>query len=161
MNRRDFLRFTGLGAIAALIKGCNWFGNDKQSGEKDMTVIEVDQKKPMIAACGLNCDECQIRKAANDREYAEQLAAQWRQSGNQEAAADWFKCQGCRGTDELVWSDNCKIRQCCIKTKELENCSYCGQFPCSFVEKFEKDGYAHHAKAVQHLRELKSSREKG
>jgi hypothetical protein len=155
MNRRESLRFTGLAAIAAIFKGCTWFfDRNKQCEEKDMTTNAFQQKRPMIAACGLNCDECSIRKAADDKEFAEKLAAQWRKSGRSEATADWFKCQGCHGPDELVWWGGCKIRSCCIKRRRLSNCSYCSGFPCLLIEEFEKDGYAHHAKAVQHLRSL-------
>lgn len=156
MNRRDFPRFTGIAAVAAWCKSCISFEDSStQPGDTDMADSEPQQSKPMIAPCGLNCDECSIRKAANDRGYAEKLAAKWRKSGRTKAAADWFKCQGCHGPEELVWSAPCDIRTCCTKTKALANCSYCSEFPCSLIEKFATDGYAHHAKAVQHLKELR------
>jgi len=125
-----------------------------------MATNASQQQKPMTAACGMNCEECSIRKAATDREYAEKLAAQWRKSWKPEATANWFTCQGCHGPDELVWSGDCKMRRCCIKERGLVNCSYCDDFPCSLIEQFQNDGIARHAKAVQHLKGLVASRKK-
>ena len=117
-----------------------------------------EQRTPMIAPCGMNCDECPIRRAANDKAFAEELAAQWRKSGRTETTAEWFTCQGCHGPEDLVWSGDCRIRSCCIKEKRLANCSLCDEFPCSLIDEFETDGYGHHAKAVQYLKELHSQR---
>ncbi len=115
-------------------------------------------KFPAMAACGLDCGECPIGKAARDRAFAEKLAQEWRESGNQKATADWFKCEGCHGREDLVWAADCKIRACCIKTRHLDNCSVCVDFPCPLIDKFEQDGYEHHSKAVQRLKQLHASR---
>ena len=89
-----------------------------------------------------------------DPTKAEELAEKWRQDGNKEVTADWFKCRGCHGPDELVWSGDCKIRACCKKDKGLANCSLCGQFPCDLITAFENDQYPHHKVAVANLREM-------
>jgi len=108
-----------------------------------------------IAPCGIDCATCPILKAANDPGFAKNLAEDWRKGGQSEAKADWFKCQGCRGPDSLVWSENCKIRQCCSKEKRLQNCSVCKDFPCELITTFENDGFPHHKTAVERLRELR------
>ena len=159
MNRRSFLHSTGLAAFLALFRSCiSCVGRAEESGEGAMKSNAVEGQGQAIAACGLNCRECPIGKAAKDREYAEKLAAEWRKSGQSEAVAEWFRCEGCHGNDELVWSEDCKIRLCCIKKKGLANCSYCGEFPCSLIEEFENDGHVHHAKAVDYLKELRKLR---
>lgn len=112
----------------------------------------------MIAACGLDCSACPILKAANDGQYAEQLAADWRNSGHPKAVAGWFRCQGCHGDDSLVWSDDCAIRNCCLKDHALENCSCCPDFPCDLLKSFESDGAAHHRAGVENLRRLRMQR---
>ena len=160
MNRREFLRVTGLAAAAVVCKGCTPSKTSYGQGDKPVGENASRPAAPMIAACGLNCDDCEIGKAAKDPAFAEKLAARWRQSGKKAATADWFKCQGCHGQDDLVWSDDCKIRACCVKTKRLRNCAECGEFPCPLVDKFEKDGYAHHAKAVRFLKEIRQGKGK-
>jgi len=105
----------------------------------------------MTAPCGIVCEECAIYKAASDREAAEALAQEWRDGGRKDAKADWFTCQGCHGPAELVWSGDCKIRQCCLVERRLDNCSDCGDFPCERIIEFENDGYDHHRAAVANL----------
>ena len=110
-----------------------------------------------LAPCGIDCAACNTRRAANDAQFAEQLAAKWRQSGQPKATADWFKCQGCRGPSELVWSEGCAIRACCIGQRHLDNCGQCEGFPCDHITRFETDGYKHHAQAVKRLREMRAT----
>ena len=112
----------------------------------------------MIAPCGIDCDSCPILKAVNDTEFAEKLAADWRKSGHPKAEAGWFKCQGCRGDDTLVWGEDCAIRKCCLKERQLENCSLCQDFPCKLITDFETDGATHHKAAVANLRQFRATR---
>lgn len=112
-------------------------------------------RSAMIAACGINCDECPIRRAAADPGYAEELAEQWRRSHEPEASADWFTCQGCHGPKHLVWTGDCEIRACCVDDKGLANCSLCDEFPCPRIDRFAGDGYPHHAEAVRTLTRMR------
>lgn len=110
----------------------------------------------MISACGMKCDACPIFRAANDFEFAKELAEGWPKDGNTEAEAGWFKCQGCHGSEDLLWGKECAIRDCCVKEKELENCSLCSDFPCAHVTSFESDGHPHHKMAVERLRAMRA-----
>jgi len=107
----------------------------------------------MLAPCGLTCTECSVYIAARDPQKAEELAKQWQQY-DKNAKPEWFKCRGCHGDDEFVWGDDCKIRLCCIKTKKLDNCSLCNDFPCQLILDFENDEHEHHTQAVAYLRRL-------
>ena len=109
----------------------------------------------MIAPCGIICTDCSIYQAALDRQKAEELTRRWQEQGRKDARPEWFKCKGCHGDDELVWSEDCKIRECCKKDRKLENCSLCGQFPCDLILEFENDAYAHHKAAVARLRSMR------
>ena len=111
----------------------------------------------MIAYCGINCDTCSIYAAANDPEKAEILARQWRDNGWGPALPEWFRCQGCNGPEDKLWSEDCSIRAC-GKARELDNCSLCQDFPCVKILAFEAEG-GHHGQAVAVLRELARSRE--
>jgi hypothetical protein len=115
----------------------------------------------MLAPCGIVCADCSIYKAAHDLAEAEKLAEQWRKGGNKEVTAKWFNCQGCKGDDTLVWSGDCKIRQCCLKERKLEHCAQCGDFPCEHIVAFENDKYKQHRAAVGKLREMRAATNNG
>jgi hypothetical protein len=112
----------------------------------------------MIAPCGIICTDCPVYKAALDKSKAEVLAEQWKGYGYPDALPEWFKCQGCHGDDSLVWGSDCEIRDCCIKTMKLDNCSSCEKFPCELIEKFENDGVEHHKAAVEYLKQLRENK---
>ncbi|MBT3376415.1 MAG: DUF3795 domain-containing protein [Lentisphaerae bacterium] len=138
MERREFICLCG----ATVTSGLAWAKN-----------AEITEKLP-LAACGIDCSACGIRKAALDPAEAEREAARWRKRGHKDAKPEWFQCEGCHGSDEKCWSGNCAIRACCIKTKKLPNCSECPGFPCKKTTAFENDGHAHHKKAIQKLRTM-------
>ncbi len=110
----------------------------------------------MTACCGMDCSNCPIFMAAQDHDKALALAASWRENGYGDAVPEWFRCQGCRGPDELVWSEDCVMRSCC-KEKAVENCSICAEFPCRRILSFESEG-GHHGDAVARLREMHDKR---
>jgi len=147
MNRREFIMSAGLGM---LLCGCSGLNCSKKYGEKN-----VNKSQNNIAACGMDCVVCPIRRAANDRDFAEKLAEDWRKNGFPKAEADWFKCQGCHGLKSLVWTEDCKMRKCCIEEKKLKNCSYCEKFPCELIIEFKNDGNPNHKAAVERLRDIK------
>lgn len=112
----------------------------------------------MIAYCGLNCENCDIFKAANDKKLAIKFADELKAAGHEDANPDWFVCQGCKGVDELCFTENCHMRKCC-KEKGYENCSFCSEFPCESIKKFAKEG-DQHGFALELLTDLKNKREK-
>ena len=109
----------------------------------------------LLAPCGIICTDCAIYKAAKDKEMAEKLAERWRSAGHKDATADWFKCNGCRGNEKLVWMEDCRIRKCCLKIKRLSNCSLCDEFQCDLITKFENDPFPQHKNAVANLRRMR------
>ena len=111
----------------------------------------------ILAPCGLDCGPCPIRCAAHDAGFAEKLAEDWR-SWNPDARADWFRCRGCKGDDSLAWGDDCKIRDCCLKQRQLSDCSRCDDFPCAKIIEFEEDEHLHHTEAVANLRRIRAER---
>lgn len=112
----------------------------------------------MISPCGMDCDACPIFKAANDKKFAEKLAAGWRNTGHPKAEANWLTCQGCHGDDSLVWGEDCAVRNCSLKEKKLDNCSFCPDFPCTLLIDFELDGADDHRVAVERLRTMRTER---
>lgn len=94
-------------------------------------------EQSMIAACGLDCAECDIRKIPFDDEAAERML-QWfkaegwleKTAGVTEVIAKGMYCQGCLGDREVHWDSGCWILTCCVDEHGLENCSQCEDFPC-------------------------------
>ena len=102
--------------------------------------------------CGINCDNCDIFKAANDKNFAIELADKWKK-WNPKAVASWFQCKGCKGDASLCWSRDCKIMNC-AKSKNIEHCGQCSDFKCQLIIDFENDEHKHHSAAIKHLEEL-------
>ena len=111
--------------------------------------------KELLAPCGIICTDCAIYKAAKDKEMAEKLAERWRSAGHKNATPDRFECRGCFGNEKFLWTDDCRIRKCCLKIKRLNNCSLCDEFPCELISKFENDPFPHHKNAVANLRRIR------
>ncbi len=95
--------------------------------------------KPLIACCGLDCENCEARIAtvANDDELREKTAQKWSTMNHApEIRAATINCMGCRvdGVKFAYCSDYCVIRKCvnekgfntCGDCKELEHCLIVG-----------------------------------
>jgi hypothetical protein len=84
----------------------------------------------MIAACGLDCEECDIRVAAGNLEVAEGIVQWFKTEKGVEIDPGNIRCDACRGDRERHWSPDCWILQCCVDDRGLESCSACEDFPC-------------------------------
>lgn len=91
----------------------------------------------MMAACGLLCEPCHIRRMPFDDEAAEVTLKWYREMGwlgadeGVEAAIDKkMYCTGCHGDREVHWSSDCWILKCCVDEKDLRYCYECSDFPC-------------------------------
>ena len=108
----------------------------------------------MIAPCGIDCSECEILRAANDPQLAEETAKRWRETWQPKADASWFVCQGCRGDRAKCWTDDCKIYACCVEERGLDSCSVCGSFPCEELQKWAAES-SNHRTAFERLKEMR------
>jgi len=61
--------------------------------------------------CGIVCSKCRYREEMN--------------------------CAGCVHILNPFWGD-CPLKSCC-EGKELDNCGYCGDFPCDLLNQFAYD----------------------
>ena len=82
----------------------------------------------MIAYCGLNCENCDARKATvlSDDCLREKTAALWSKLNGIRITRDMINCLGCRGDGiKTFFCENmCKIRQCAI-SKGYSSCGEC------------------------------------
>ncbi len=115
----------------------------------------------LMAACGLLCGSCDIRKMPFDNEAA-RVTVDWyremgwlkKNEGVKEAIAKNMICTGCHDDRTTHWSSDCWILKCCVDEKNLRHCHECIDFPCVRLADWSKqnDGYA---KAFERLTQLK------
>ncbi|MFX1325974.1 MAG: DUF3795 domain-containing protein [Promethearchaeota archaeon] len=110
----------------------------------------------IMAACGLICNTCPIHNAPNNPEVAQRLAEDFKGQWENVKPED-FRCEGCWGEDEEIWSPDCEIRKCCIKEKKLKYCYECNVFPCDILKNWAKqnEGYM---EGLNKLKEIKKTR---
>ena len=95
----------------------------------------------MMAACGLDCYSCEIRRAPTDPQAA-QLLVDWFRSqgwlspdeGMAEVLERKMYCCGCLGDRAIHWSADCWILACCVDERGHTDCSHCPAFPCQRLE---------------------------
>ncbi|HYE11292.1 MAG TPA: DUF3795 domain-containing protein [Patescibacteria group bacterium] len=91
----------------------------------------------IIAYCGLICNECPVFLATreNDLQKKVELANQYTSDTYQVIPAD-INCSGCTSSCSQAFKFclECDIRLCGIE-KEISNCAYCSEYPCSKLEK--------------------------
>lgn len=82
----------------------------------------------LIACCGLDCKECQARKATinNDDELREKVAKNWSELNGVLITKEMINCDGCRvnGVKTPFCDKLCPIRQCVI-SKHIDTCGDC------------------------------------
>ena len=120
------------------------------SGEK--VFREADLMYEDMGYCGIDCSNCEIKKAALDPKFADKLVQEWRKS-NPDANRFWFRCLGCKGKADVCWGADCGIR-ICADNKGVEHCAQCPEFKCSLIIKFENDEHRHHTDAIRKLEGL-------
>lgn len=103
------------------------------------------EKPAMMAACGLDCGACSIRRFPFDEKAAAEALPWYRQmgwlkddEGVAEAVEKKLVCNGCHGDRTAHWSADCWILQCCVDGKGLKHCSDCAAFPCPKLVEWSK-----------------------
>jgi len=121
----------------------------------DVWSTEVEMKTTdWIAACGIDCEACEIRRLPFDDDAAKACVTWYREmgwltadEGAEEALARNMTCNGCRGDRSVHWSVKdgkiCWILECCVDGRGLAHCSECEGFPCARLAEWSKenDGY--------------------
>lgn len=84
----------------------------------------------MIAYCGLNCEDCDARKATlhNDDELREKTAELWTKLNGVEITKEMINCMGCRadGVKTPYCESLCAIRKCAV-TRGIPTCGACSE----------------------------------
>ncbi len=84
--------------------------------------------KQLIGYCGLDCEQCDARKATlnNDAAERERIAKLWSELNGADITPEMINCDGCRmqGRATPYCLSLCPIRQCALK-KGCETCGDC------------------------------------
>jgi len=91
--------------------------------------MSTDEKRALIAPCGLYCGECPLYLAHIDDSLRNKIAE------NQGIPAeDVFVCKGCRAMKGIIAISSgetaCETYTCAMNDKKVEFCYECADFPC-------------------------------
>jgi hypothetical protein len=103
-----------------------------------------------LGACGIHCEECDIRVAGETGDRAAQkLIAEWIvENCNVECRPSQIRCGGCWGPPDRHWSEGCKV-MLCAKGRGLRLCVDCSEYPeCETLESFYRGGEYESARAT-------------
>lgn len=113
-------------------------------------------KKMELAACGLDCNACDLYKAAFDPRSAANLVDWFRSRGwiGEDEGAEAVQrqapfCMGCWDVTAKQWCGDCNLRGCC-EEKAHPHCGECADFPCKDYRAWTV-GQVHHQAAMEFL----------
>ncbi len=119
----------------------------------------------LMAACGLDCGGCKIRRAPSDVQAAQVVVEWFRKEGwlaPDEGMAEVLErkmtCCGCLGDRAVHWSADCWILACCADQRGLTDCSQCAEFPCRRLEEWATQN-AWYGAALERLRDSRDRRQ--
>lgn len=117
----------------------------------------------LIAVCGLDCTDCDIRRVPTDAEAGERVVAWFKEMGwleESEGVTEVIErsmyCKGCRGDRMVHWSPECGILRCCVDEKGLGFCYKCDKFPCEQLREWGEKG-GKYEKALSRLQRMRKA----
>ena len=124
----------------------------------------MDLSQRYIAACGIDCTDCDIRNITCDAGAAQRITDWFHKmgwikadEGLNEIVQRGMYCKGCRGDRSVHWSADCEILKCCVDEKGLTNCSECADFPCQRLTEWAATGQKY-TNALNRLHQIKAKR---
>ncbi|RKZ33641.1 hypothetical protein DRQ33_03845 [bacterium] len=107
----------------------------------------------IIAVCGLICSECDIFRASENPQIAQDIAKWFKTEQGKDINIENIRCDGCRGNRNQHWSPNCWILKCCVDNRNLDYCYQCEQFPCDNLAEWA-DGCRSYQDALERLKKM-------
>ena len=119
---------------------------------------------PLMAVCGIDCADCDIRKVPTDAGAAERIVGWFRSMGwlkEKEGVPEIIErsmyCKGCQGDRSVHWSANCGILNCCVDERKLEFCYKCDDFVCERLAEWAQQDIKY-GEALERLRGIRARR---
>lgn len=119
--------------------------------------VDMADEARLIAACGLDCTDCDIRRAATDPQMQRKFVAWFKEKRNLDVNPETIRCSWCKGDRASHWSADCWILNCCVDRKHLEHCSDCQEFPCPRLEEWSKKS-ERYGQALARLVQMREAR---
>ncbi len=116
----------------------------------------MEEKKILVAPCGLYCGACSIRSACNrhDSELLKAMADGVSLYLGHKVDVKDLACTGCLSDVVSISCRECKMRDCAA-AKGLARCSECPDSPCDLIKSFNDDGLPHHAEVLKNIERQK------
>jgi len=108
----------------------------------------------MIAVCGLDCGERDIRQAKDDSAIAQHIVEWFKEELAVDVKPEDLRCGWCKGNRAEHWSPDCWILKCCLDDKGLESCYQCEVFPCQELNEWSQ-GSLRYGDALERLKRMK------
>jgi hypothetical protein len=108
----------------------------------------------MLAVCGLDCSQCDIRRAKSDPVIMKNILDWLNRDDPNRVKPEQIQCDGCLGDRSSHWSADCGIQKCAVDDRGYESCSQCDAFPCERLEKWAS-GSKKYGDALARLRSMK------
>ena len=110
------------------------------------------EKKDLVAPCGLYCGACSIYVAGkrSDSKRLEQMLVGLAQYSGRELEIKDLACEGCLSGTVALHCRDCAIRHCAIE-KDCNYCAQCCDFPCKQINDFNNDGMLHHGEVLNNI----------
>lgn len=129
-------------------------------------LTEGSQKEDeYLAACGLDCRSCEIRKVPEDAGAARRVVRWFRKEGwlqedegVEEILERGMYCKGCRDDRTIHWSPDCRILRCCVDERGHRFCCECEAFPCEKLEEWSQKN-EEYTGALGRLKRMKADAE--
>jgi len=118
----------------------------------------MKRHKPLMGACGLDCQPCDIRQATSDSEVACEISDWFKEQRGEEVKPEDIHCAGCKGDRAKHWPADCWILLCCVDKKRLEFCYECQTFPCDKLDEWAK-GSRRYGEALSQLQKMERNEE--
>lgn len=114
-----------------------------------------------LAACGLDCNTCNLYRATFDMEAAAALTEWFRSRGwiGADEGAEAIRrmtplCLGCWTQTGPCWCGECRLRACC-EDHARADCGECADFPCAAYRAWTV-GQSHHQAAMEFLQKRRA-----
>jgi hypothetical protein len=114
----------------------------------------MNESDQLIAACGLDCTECDIRRATDNPELAHKIADWFKEHQAIEMNPQDVRCLGCKGDRAQHWSADCWILECCVDKNALQFCYQCQGLPCDKLNEWAEEE-KRYEEALSRLKEMK------
>jgi len=99
--------------------------------------------------CGLYCGAC-LTLRANKEGKVEEAAKAWGMKPED------LVCNGCKSEVNASSCRECEIKAC-AKTKGVDFCIECPDYPCQYLKDLQADEWVHHRVILDNLERIKSA----